>query len=246
MFGKDSVQGHNHEAEKYGPKGQSKPSNGTPAKPQDNSKQQPDFDINVGLSNLYPWFCSLCNTKATSQQTLLAHADGKAKAFHAKQQSTVDATESTAILERKKSPNQLVVTTAALSYEKEGHYVKYGSVCTSCLLMIPLKGLPEAQKEDGCDVIDLEDDEIDAEILNSTAVSNEHFQNGLGNSNPSALRETACLRKSHVAKDVDVTALAKYTHGFSGADITEICQRACKYAIREIIEKVRDFFSFSS
>ncbi|KAJ7301132.1 hypothetical protein JRQ81_000034 [Phrynocephalus forsythii] len=27
--------------------------------------------------------------------------------------------------------------------------------------------------------------------------------------------------------------------GFSGADITEICQRACKYAIRENIEKVR-------
>lgn len=27
------------------------------------------------------------------------------------------------------------------------------------------------------------------------------------------------------------------TQGFSGADITEICQRACKYAIRESIEK---------
>ncbi|KAM1060792.1 hypothetical protein ACFX2B_025134 [Malus domestica] len=32
-------------------------------------------------------------------------------------------------------------------------------------------------------------------------------------------------------------ALAEYTKGFSGADITEICQRACKYAIRENIEK---------
>lgn len=48
----------------------------------------------------------------------------------------------------------------------------------------------------------------------------------------------ACLRKSPVAKDVDLGALAKYTQGFSGADITEICQRACKYAIRENIEKV--------
>jgi len=48
----------------------------------------------------------------------------------------------------------------------------------------------------------------------------------------------ACLRKSPVAKDVDLNALAKYTQGFSGADITEICQRACKYAIRENIEKV--------
>ncbi|VAH06430.1 unnamed protein product [Triticum turgidum subsp. durum] len=47
----------------------------------------------------------------------------------------------------------------------------------------------------------------------------------------------ACLRKSPVAKDVDLNALAKYTQGFSGADITEICQRACKYAIRENIEK---------
>lgn len=48
----------------------------------------------------------------------------------------------------------------------------------------------------------------------------------------------ACLRKSPVSKDVDLRTLAKYTQGFSGADITEICQRACKYAIRENIEKV--------
>lgn len=47
----------------------------------------------------------------------------------------------------------------------------------------------------------------------------------------------ACLRKSPVSKDVDLPALAHYTQGFSGADITEICQRACKYAIRENIEK---------
>jgi len=47
----------------------------------------------------------------------------------------------------------------------------------------------------------------------------------------------ACLRKSPLAKDIDLSALARYTQGFSGADITEICQRACKYAIRENIEK---------
>ncbi|KAG4392632.1 hypothetical protein GLYMA_04G186000v4 [Glycine max] len=47
----------------------------------------------------------------------------------------------------------------------------------------------------------------------------------------------ACLRKSPISKDVDLSALARFTHGFSGADITEICQRACKYAIREDIEK---------
>ncbi|VAH87627.1 unnamed protein product [Triticum turgidum subsp. durum] len=50
----------------------------------------------------------------------------------------------------------------------------------------------------------------------------------------------ACLRKSPLAKDIDLSALAKYTQGFSGADITEICQRACKYAIRENIEKVAE------
>ncbi|KAK7411095.1 hypothetical protein VNO78_02485 [Psophocarpus tetragonolobus] len=47
----------------------------------------------------------------------------------------------------------------------------------------------------------------------------------------------ACLRKSPMSNDVDLAALSRYTHGFSGADITEICQRACKYAIREDIEK---------
>ncbi|ETE65841.1 Transitional endoplasmic reticulum ATPase, partial [Ophiophagus hannah] len=46
----------------------------------------------------------------------------------------------------------------------------------------------------------------------------------------------ANLRKSPVAKDVDLNYLAKITHGFSGADLTEICQRACKLAIREAIE----------
>ena len=33
------------------------------------------------------------------------------------------------------------------------------------------------------------------------------------------------------------TLLARFTNGFSGADITEICQRACKFAIRESIER---------
>ena len=47
----------------------------------------------------------------------------------------------------------------------------------------------------------------------------------------------ACLRRSPVAGDVDLGALARFTAGFSGADITEICQRACKHAIREDIEK---------
>lgn len=47
----------------------------------------------------------------------------------------------------------------------------------------------------------------------------------------------ANLRRTPVAKDVDMTFLSKSTVGFSGADLTEICQRACKLAIRESIEK---------
>lgn len=47
----------------------------------------------------------------------------------------------------------------------------------------------------------------------------------------------ACLRKSPIAKDVSIDMLADATNKFSGADLTEICQRACKYAIRESIEK---------
>merc|ERR1712186_114165 len=46
----------------------------------------------------------------------------------------------------------------------------------------------------------------------------------------------AALRKTPVAKEVDIAYLAKLTNGFSGADLTEICQRAVKLAIRENIE----------
>jgi len=45
----------------------------------------------------------------------------------------------------------------------------------------------------------------------------------------------AALRKSPVAEDVDLAYLAKVLPGYSGADLTEICQRACKIAIRESI-----------
>ncbi|XP_055762513.1 transitional endoplasmic reticulum ATPase-like [Salvelinus fontinalis] len=164
-------------------------------------------------------------------------------------------------------------------------------------------------------LIDLEDDTIDAELLNSLAVTNDDFRWALGQSNPSALRETvvevpnvnwedigglgevkrelqelvqelptgrgmwgvfiigatnrpdiidsailrpgrldqliyiplpdtasrtailnANLRKSPIARDVDLPYLSGITQGFSGADLTEICQRACKLAIREAIE----------
>ena len=45
----------------------------------------------------------------------------------------------------------------------------------------------------------------------------------------------ANLRKSPIAPDVSFEALGQFTDGYSGADITEICQRACKNAIRENI-----------
>merc|ERR1719331_2047596 len=46
----------------------------------------------------------------------------------------------------------------------------------------------------------------------------------------------ANLRKSPLADDVDLHALANRTEGFSGADITEVCQRAAKLAIRQYID----------
>ena len=45
----------------------------------------------------------------------------------------------------------------------------------------------------------------------------------------------ANLRKSPIHDDISLDQLADVTEGFSGADITEICQRAAKNAIRESI-----------
>ncbi|KDO34615.1 cell division cycle protein 48 [Saprolegnia parasitica CBS 223.65] len=47
----------------------------------------------------------------------------------------------------------------------------------------------------------------------------------------------AALRKSPVSKDVDLNYLAAQTDKFTGADLTEICQRAAKLAIRESIQR---------
>jgi transitional endoplasmic reticulum ATPase len=44
------------------------------------------------------------------------------------------------------------------------------------------------------------------------------------------------LKKTPVAKNVSFDFLASLTEGFSGADLTELCQRATKSAIRESIE----------
>jgi transitional endoplasmic reticulum ATPase len=40
------------------------------------------------------------------------------------------------------------------------------------------------------DIIDIEDEKIDAAILDAMAVTNDHFKHALGNTNPSSLRET--------------------------------------------------------
>jgi len=40
------------------------------------------------------------------------------------------------------------------------------------------------------DVIDIDDDTIDAEVLESLAVTNDHFKYAQGTTNPSSLRET--------------------------------------------------------
>nr|AHL28477.1 chloroplast cell division cycle 48 protein [Chromera velia] len=45
----------------------------------------------------------------------------------------------------------------------------------------------------------------------------------------------ACLRKSPLGPEVNLDAMAERLVGYSGADITEVCQRAAKLAIREAI-----------
>mmetsp|Transcript_25500 Transcript_25500/g.30227 ORF Transcript_25500/g.30227 Transcript_25500/m.30227 type:complete len:796 (-) Transcript_25500:112-2499(-) len=47
----------------------------------------------------------------------------------------------------------------------------------------------------------------------------------------------SCLRKSPISKDVDLNYIAMHTDKFTGADLTEICQRAAKLAIRECISR---------
>uniref|UniRef100_A0A0E0LUY6 AAA+ ATPase domain-containing protein n=1 Tax=Oryza punctata TaxID=4537 RepID=A0A0E0LUY6_ORYPU len=47
----------------------------------------------------------------------------------------------------------------------------------------------------------------------------------------------ANLRKAPMSRHVDLPAMAASTDGFSGADIKEICQRACKLAVREVVQK---------
>ncbi|CAM6090991.1 unnamed protein product [Calypogeia fissa] len=81
VFDQQSVQAHSScvsEAEKYGPKGLSKGATGPAPKPKNCKVQNgSDVDFSRGLSTCPPWSCSLCNVKATSQETLELHAQGK-------------------------------------------------------------------------------------------------------------------------------------------------------------------------
>lgn len=47
----------------------------------------------------------------------------------------------------------------------------------------------------------------------------------------------ASLRKSKVAKDVDLAQIAAVTEGYSGADLSEICQKAVQMAIRDSVSQ---------
>ena len=42
----------------------------------------------------------------------------------------------------------------------------------------------------------------------------------------------ATMRKSPLSKDISLDYLAEHMDKFTGADISEVCQRAAKYAIR--------------
>merc|ERR1712161_22869 len=48
----------------------------------------------------------------------------------------------------------------------------------------------------------------------------------------------ATLRKSPISKDVDLSYLASQTDKFTGADLTEICQTACKIAIEKKLNAI--------
>ena len=51
----------------------------------------------------------------------------------------------------------------------------------------------------------------------------------------------AATRKSPLAPNVHLTSIARATEGFSGADLTEICQRAAKNAVRAAVKAEQDF-----
>jgi hypothetical protein len=66
------------------------------------------------------------------------------------------------------------------------------------------------------DVIDIEDESIDAEVLNSMAVSMDHFRYALGVSNPSSLRETVVEVPNLTWDDIGGLEVRETTGGGAG------------------------------
>ncbi|KAL6496492.1 hypothetical protein OROGR_029750 [Orobanche gracilis] len=61
--------------EKYGPKGQGKATNGTNTKTRNDTRQKPEVDINVGLSERPPWFCSLSSNEKYAKDEVPGNKD---------------------------------------------------------------------------------------------------------------------------------------------------------------------------
>ncbi|XP_067120064.1 uncharacterized protein [Centruroides vittatus] len=46
----------------------------------------------------------------------------------------------------------------------------------------------------------------------------------------------AALRRRPLSNDVDLDSIARNTDGLSGADLSQVCRKACKLALKENIE----------
>ena len=73
------------------------------------------------------------------------------------------------------------------------------------------------------DLIDIEDEQIDAEILDSMAVNQDHFRHALGQSNPSSLRETVVEVPNITWEDI------------GGLEGVKVCITCCCFAIVVIV-----------
>ena len=66
------------------------------------------------------------------------------------------------------------------------------------------------------ELIDLEEDKIDAEVLDSLAVTMDNFRFALGASNPSALRETVVEVPNVSWDDIGVCVVPEFYRNWDG------------------------------